>query len=361
MWVERTAYFAKPGMTSEVLETRRRASAVRAAIGLPVGNIFVSAGGDGPDVRWECYFPTAAAHAADLAARAASAEFETVRVRMRALLARFERAVEQIDVISPLANGMVAHGLRDQPLVPQEIAFRSGNYVLKGYFYTPPGMGASPCMVLNHGSGIDKGTLDISRPGTASLLASWGIASFLPHRHGYGNSEGPGWREEVSSEFGTPEYDAQLAARLDRESEDVLAACEIVAALPDVRADHIGVMGSSFGGVNTLLSAAKSKRFRCAVEFAGAAMNWDRTPGLRKLMTEAALKLTIPIFFIQAENDYSIRPTRELAQSLEESGVAFQAKVFPAFGFNAHEGHLFERDGARLWGPEVRQFLERYL
>jgi dienelactone hydrolase len=361
MWVERTAYFAKPGMAGEVLEARRCASAVRAAIGLPAGNIFVSAGGNGPDVRWECSFPTPEAHAADLAARAASAEFETVRARMRSLLARFERAVEQIDVISPLPNGMVAHGLHDQPMVPREIAFRSGNHALKGYFYEPPGMGASPCMVLNHGSGIDKGTLDVSRPGTASLLASWGIAAFLPHRHGYGNSEGPGWREEVSAEFGTPEYDAQLAARLDRESEDVLAACEIVAALPEVRAAHIGVMGSSFGGVNTLLSAAKSKRFRCAVEFAGAAMNWDRTPGLRQLMTEAALKLTIPIFFIQAENDYSIRPTRELAQALAHSRVAFQAKVFPAFGCNPHEGHLFERDGARIWGPDVRQFLERTL
>src|SRR5208282_4153633 len=97
-------------------------------------------------------------------------------------------------------------------------------------------------------SGNDKGTLDVSRPGTASLLASWGIASFLPHRHGYGNSKGPGWRDEVSAPFGTPEYDTQLAARLDRESEDVLAACEIAAALPEVRAEHIGVMGSSFGG-----------------------------------------------------------------------------------------------------------------
>jgi dienelactone hydrolase len=361
MWIERTAYFAKPGMAAEVLETRRRASAVRVAIGLPVGTIFTRANGDGPDVRWECAFPSAEAHAADMAARAASAEFETVRARMRSLLARFERAVERCDDISPLPNGMLARRLDGHAFVPQEVPFRSGNYALKGYFYVPPGAGPYPCMVLNHGSGIDRGTLDVSRPGTAPLLASWGIASFLPHRRGYGNSEGPAWREEVSAPFGTPEYDAQLAARLDRESEDVLAAGETVAALPEVCADHIGVMGSSFGGVNALLAASKSKRFRCTVEFAGAAMNWDRTPGLRKLMTEAALRLTIPIFFIQAANDYSIRPTRELAQALEGSRVTFQAKVFPAFGFNAHEGHLFERDGAHLWGPEVRSFLERTL
>jgi pimeloyl-ACP methyl ester carboxylesterase len=78
-------------------------------------------------------------------------------------------------------------------------------------------------------------------------------------------------------------------------------------------------------------------------------------------MTEAALRLTIPIYFIQAENDYSIRPTRELAVALEGSGVVYQSKIFPPFGITPHEGHLFERDGARLWAPEVRKFLERHL
>jgi len=53
-----------------VLDARRRACAVRAAIGLPVGVIFVREDGDGPDVCWECGFETAEAHAADLAARA---------------------------------------------------------------------------------------------------------------------------------------------------------------------------------------------------------------------------------------------------------------------------------------------------
>jgi dienelactone hydrolase len=361
MWIERTSYYAKPGRGADVLDARRRASAVRAAIGLPVGAIFVHEDGDGPDVRWECYFPDSEAHAADLAARAASPEFEAARAHMRSLIDRFERVVERRDTVSPLPNGMVDRTLHEHAMVPVEKEFRSGNHLLKGYFFRPPGAGPFPCMVLNHGSGIDRGTLDVSRPGTASLLAGWGISSFLPHRHGYGNSEGPPWRQEASAAFGTAEYDTQLAARLDRESNDVLAAAELVAALPEVRADHIGVMGSSFGGVNTLLAAAKWKNFTCAVEFAGAAMNWDRTPGLRRLMTEAALRLTMPIFFIQAENDYSIRPTRELAQALEGSGVTFQAKVFPPFGITPHEGHLFERDGAHLWAPEVRQFLERYL
>ena len=94
--VERTQYFAKPGLAAEVLDVRRRASAVRLSIGLPAGEIFVKhPGGDGsePDVAWQCTFADVAARDADLAARAASLEFESVRVQMRKLYARFDRQV----------------------------------------------------------------------------------------------------------------------------------------------------------------------------------------------------------------------------------------------------------------------------
>ena len=94
--VERTQYFAKPGLAAEVLDVRRKASAVRLSIGLPAGEIFVKhPGGDGsePDVAWQCTFIDVAARDADLAARAASAEFESVRMQMRKLYARFERQV----------------------------------------------------------------------------------------------------------------------------------------------------------------------------------------------------------------------------------------------------------------------------
>ena len=94
--VERTHYYAKPGLAAEVLAQRRKACAVRVAIGLPAGEIFVkhpSGDGSEPDVAWQCTFADTAAHEADLAARAASAEFENVRLGMRKLYARFERQV----------------------------------------------------------------------------------------------------------------------------------------------------------------------------------------------------------------------------------------------------------------------------
>ena len=99
MIVERTQYFANPGLAAEVLNLRRKACAVRLSIGLPAGEIFVKhSGGDGsePDVAWQCIFADAAAREADLAARAASSAFESVRVEMRKLYARFERQVFSI-------------------------------------------------------------------------------------------------------------------------------------------------------------------------------------------------------------------------------------------------------------------------
>jgi hypothetical protein len=102
MIIERTQYFAKPGLAAEVLDLRRKASAVCLSIGLPAGEIFVkhpSGDGSEPDVAWQCTFADEAAREADLAARAASAAFESNRVQMRKLLVHFER---QVFSIAPL-------------------------------------------------------------------------------------------------------------------------------------------------------------------------------------------------------------------------------------------------------------------
>ncbi|MET0606890.1 MAG: prolyl oligopeptidase family serine peptidase [Beijerinckiaceae bacterium] len=359
--IERTSYFAKTGLKSEVLSTRRAACAVRLRIGLRAGSIVVGGGESGePDVAWQCQFSDRAAREADMAARAASPEFEAVRKRMSALIGKFERHVfETADLGLP-------SGMRDTPLdghamTPREFDFASAGFALKGYLHLPPGAGPFPLLITNHGSGIDKGVEDVSRPGTAALLASWGVASLLPHRRGYGNSCGPGWREEVTAPYGSDAYDAELARRLDAESADIIAALDVASALPEVDSRHVGVMGSSFGGTTTLLAAAKTDRFTCAVDFAGAAMNWDRTPGLRRLMLAAAARVSCPIFFIQAANDYSIRPTLEIPSSLPADGRAVYSRIFPTFGVNNHEGHLLESRGSAIWADTVRDFLERHL
>ncbi len=357
---ERTHYWARPGCRDEVLAVRREANRVRLTLGLQAGTIRVRADGDGPDVSWQASFADAAAHDRDLAARDASPAFTAVREAMGDLVARFERVIE--DEIDPGAGaGFAELSLDGLAVVPRAVTFASGDLDLVGYLYLPPGPGPFPCMITNHGSTIERGSTDVSRPGTAALLMSWGIASFLPHRRGYGNSPGPGWLEEVTAEFATAAYDEQIGPRLERESADVLAARAWLLHQPEIDPARIGVMGSSFGGTTTLLAASAGEAFACAVEFAGAAINWEHTPGLRALMLARAAAVACPIYFIQAATDFSTRPTVELAAAARAAGVTVEARVFPAWGLNPDEGHVFERNGPHVWGPEVRRFLERWL
>ena len=363
MYIERTNYYAKPGQRDAVLRTRREASEVRRTLGLGPGTIFVKSDPEthGPDVQWECPFATVEDNAADMAARAASAEFEAVRARMGALLHRFERHLIRRDQPGPEDHWAGDRSLVDVPVKPREVRYPSRGLDLAGYLYLPPGDGPFPCMVTNHGSTVSQGSSDLCKPEVASVLMSWGIACFFPHRRGYGNSPGTPWRDDVSADFGTEEYDRQLCARLDAESEDVVAALSWLRTLDEIRPGNIGVMGSSFGGTNTLLAAAGCPDFRCAVEFAGAAMNWENTPRLRRLMHDAASRLTRPIFFVQCANDYSVGPTKELAAGLKGTDKVFEARIYPDFGLTRDEGHLFERHGMLIWGPDVRRFLERHL
>lgn len=361
MITERTVYLPKSGKLDDVLATRRRASEIRREIGLRAGEISIENDVDGTPLRiqWQCNFADEAAHKADLDGRAASPDFTSIRKTMTSMIDDFKR-----QVLRPVAmNGscLSPRMLTDQPIVPEQVRFQSHGQELAGFLFRPPGEGPFPLMVTNHGSSIAQGTQDLCRPSVAALLMSWGVASFLPHRRGYGNSPGTPWREDVSAEYGTDAYDAQLATRLDAESDDVVAARAWVAQQPGIDADHIGVMGSSFGGTNTLFAAAKEPKFRCAVEFAGAAMNWDRTPGLRKVMHDAASRLTQPTFFLQAANDYSTRPTTELAQGLEGGAIPIRSRVYPAHGLSKDEGHFLYRDGTLVWGPDVHDFLEEYL
>jgi dienelactone hydrolase len=355
MFVERTQYYAKTGRAAAVLSVRRKASAIRREIGLPAGSIFVNEGdAEGPDVQWECSFGSKAEHDRDLEARAASAAFRAVREEMRTHLDRFERHVFRLE--SPEAVPLAEVSLR-----PEEHRFATDSGELFGYLYRPPGNEPVPAVVLNHGSGLTRESTDVSKPSVASALVSWGIACFFPHRRGYGRSPGRYWREEVTADFGTDAYDRQLVRRLHAEADDVVAALGYVERLDAIERGRVGVMGSSFGGTVSLLAAAKCDRFRCAVDFAGAAMNWERTPKLRDVMKRAARAAVVPICLIQAENDYSTRPTVEIARVLEEEKREFRARVFPPFGVTEDEGHAFERGGVLVWGFEVRSFLERYL
>ena len=95
--------------------------------------------------------------------------------------------------------------------------------------------------------------------------------------------------------------------------EDVLAALAFLKTTPAVDAKRIAIVGHSFGGQLTLLAAERDNSVRAGVTFAAATSSWERSPELRERLRAAVEKTTAPIMLIQAANDYSTAPSRELA------------------------------------------------
>ncbi len=95
--VVQNAYYPTPGYEDRVLETRLRASAVRAELGLVVGRVLRRLEGqdDAPTVIWEASYPDAEARERDVAALDGTA-FDEVSAHMGTLLDRFARTVWEV-------------------------------------------------------------------------------------------------------------------------------------------------------------------------------------------------------------------------------------------------------------------------
>ncbi len=96
--VVQNLYFPKVGKEQEVLETRQRASQVRAKLGLPVGRILLrtSESTSQPYIIWECEYLSLQSREDDVSKLDGSEEFTKVQQHMGTLLDRFDRSVWMI-------------------------------------------------------------------------------------------------------------------------------------------------------------------------------------------------------------------------------------------------------------------------
>jgi dienelactone hydrolase len=207
---------------------------------------------------------------------------------------------------------------------PELIAFKSGDLELKGFVWKPSGDGPFPALLWNHGSEKSPGSIDTVAP----YFVNKGYVFFVPHRRGQGRSPGPYIMDELnmagsrlSGERGRREIELH-----EMHLEDQLAALKYLQSLSYLDKNRIAVMGFSFGGIQTMLAVERGPGYRVAVNCSGAAESWKGSSSLRSRLTTAASKATMPVFFLQAENDHDLTPNRIFERGSSEKRAAGRSK-----------------------------------
>ena len=97
---------------------------------------------------------------------------------------------------------------------------------------------------------------------------------------------------------------------------------------------------------------------RAIVIFSGAGYSFDRSPELRSRLTTAIDNVAAPVFFVHADNDYSLSSGKVLDARREAIGKAHRLKIYPPIGNTVDEGHDILHLGVNIWEPDVFAFLD---
>lgn len=247
---------------------------------------------------------------------------------------------------------------------PDIVQFQGQALTLGAELFKPAGDGPFPAVLYNHGSAPGMLNSQASRS-IGPLFASKGWVFFMPYRRGQGLSSkaGPYIGDEIAAarrRGGVKEAAATMTRLLSTDHlDDQLAALQWLRSQPFVQSHRVAVAGNSFGGVEAVLGAAKGS-YCAAVDASGGAESWADAPELQEAMKAAVRVSDAPIFFFQAENDFDLAPTKELAAQMKLAGKEAQTKIYPPYGSSKKEGHAFAYMGSAAWFPDVFAFLQRH-
>src|SRR5262245_16925843 len=240
---------------------------------------------------------------------------------------------------------------------PREIVFPSGGLDLHGYLWEPSGRGPFPTILYNHGSEKLPG----SKPVLGAFFTAQGFVFFVPHRRGQGLSPGP-YISDIVAQAPAAQRNQVAVDQLDAQADDVAAALTYLLGLPEVDRARVAVAGCSYGGIETLLASERDLPVRAGVDFAGAAESWAGNPILQTRLTTAVDRARVPIFFLQAMNDYNTTPSVALSGEMARMGKPYQVKIYPPYGTTVDDGHGgFCTNATDVWGGDVLAFLRTYI
>jgi carboxymethylenebutenolidase len=251
-----------------------------------------------------------------------------------------------------------------ETVTPDIVTFDSGTLRLHGLLYRPAGRGPFPAVLYNHGSAPGL-TNNAAFASLGPVFVAHGWVFFAPYRRGQGLSQDAGTyvMDEINAARarGGIGAAAKTMVRLlsTAQLEDQMAALSWLRRQPFVRPTQIAAMGNSFGGIETVLGAARAD-YCAAIDASGGAESWALAPDLRALMTHAVQGSRAPLFFLQAENDYDLSASRVLYAAARAAGKAAEIHLYPRFGETAAAGHSFAWRGVAIWRDDVFGFLDRH-
>jgi carboxymethylenebutenolidase len=244
------------------------------------------------------------------------------------------------------------------PPKPSEVWLHGKAGKLQAWLWRPSGAGPFPAVVYNHGS--EQQPMAGTDSAVGPFFVAHGYAVLFPYRRGSGKSEGRHWSEGTA--VLPPDRGEQITIdHLVQENDDVVTALDWLRAQPWVAHDNLAVAGCSFGGIETLLTAERPVTgLRAALDFAGASMSWDDSPRLRERLLAAVEHARVPIFFLQAENDFNTAPSKILSAAMRAKKLPYRMRIFDSAGETPMAGHAgFCMQRWDLWGDAVLDFLGR--
>jgi carboxymethylenebutenolidase len=240
------------------------------------------------------------------------------------------------------------------------VEFPSNGLTLRGWVYKPKGDGPFPAIVWNHGA--EK--YPSARPELGLFCIQHGYALFVPVRHGHSPSPGEYFSDTIQDYIGSGEdrvsIQRKVVALAEESNEDVVAALNWLKKQTYINTDAIAVGGVAYGGLRSLLAAERGLNLRACIAFSPGAMSWGNRE-IRQRTIEAVQRSKMPVFLLQAQNDYTLGPSDVLGPMIREKGGANQAKVYPAFGTTHAEGAIgfaCWEEGIKIWGSDVLDFLK---
>jgi carboxymethylenebutenolidase len=273
---------------------------------------------------------------------------------------------------------------------PTVVQYVSNGLTLKAWIYKPDGPGPFPAILSNHGSEQDP-----RRDKTiGAFWVSQGFVFFKPVRSGHGDNPGPYISDETrpilakvkAAHANRKTTSAQLQKLYDqvlalhqKANEDVVAAYRWLAEQSYIDKSRIVVMGGSYGGIQTLLTAEANKKdqlgIRGFIPMSPAAESWEfgkprpQDPGgkdpeantaFARYLTEVINDSEGPMFLMQAHNDFSLGPTTYLGPVINARGAPNRCAVFPIHGSVADPmmGHAGFFNDPSAWATEVWVYLQ---